>query len=69
MYTRTKTYFNICPKCGAHLDPCESCDCHEERSVKNDDRRSKGGTKRLQKTLGGRKSRKGKGLSIQILGA
>lgn len=20
-------YFNICPRCGAHLDPGERCDC------------------------------------------
>lgn len=28
-------YYNICPKCGAHLDPGEPCDCEEEKeSVK-----------------------------------
>ena len=21
------SYFNTCPDCGAHLDPCETCDC------------------------------------------
>lgn len=69
MYTRTKTFYRICPDCGASLDPGESCDCHEERGVKYDDRGSKGSTKRLQKTLGGRKSRSCKGVSIEILAA
>ena len=22
-------FYSICPKCGAHLDPGESCDCDE----------------------------------------
>ncbi len=22
-------YFDVCPDCGAHLDPCEKCDCEE----------------------------------------
>lgn len=22
-------YYNICPDCGAHLDPGESCDCQD----------------------------------------
>ena len=22
-----RTYFEICPECGAHLDPGERCDC------------------------------------------
>ncbi|MDE7313549.1 MAG: hypothetical protein K2N87_18325 [Eubacterium sp.] len=22
-------FYSICPKCGAHLDPGESCDCEE----------------------------------------
>lgn len=21
--------YRICPKCGAYLDPCESCDCQD----------------------------------------
>lgn len=25
-------YFKICPRCGAHLDPGESCDCRRERN-------------------------------------
>lgn len=24
-------YYNICPDCGAHLDPGETCDCKEEK--------------------------------------
>lgn len=24
------SYFNTCPICGAHLDPCERCDCKNE---------------------------------------
>lgn len=24
-------YFNICPKCGSHLDPGERCDCTEDK--------------------------------------
>jgi len=22
-----KTYYTVCPACGANLDPCEHCDC------------------------------------------
>ena len=25
----TMSYWNICPDCGAHLDPGEKCDCKE----------------------------------------
>ena len=25
--------YKICPDCGAHLDPGESCDCHKERAA------------------------------------
>lgn len=28
---RTKTYYRVCPFCGANLDPCERCDCAGER--------------------------------------
>ena len=28
------SYYNICPHCGARLDPCEKCDC-VERSERN----------------------------------
>lgn len=24
-------YFNVCPDCGAHLDPSERCDCTEDK--------------------------------------
>lgn len=30
-------YYNICPDCGAHLDPGEACDCQdrmEEKKIK-----------------------------------
>ena len=23
-------YYKTCPECGAHLDPCEKCDCQED---------------------------------------
>mgnify|MGYP003187863295 CR=1 FL=1 len=23
-------YYWTCPDCGAHLDPCEKCDCNEK---------------------------------------
>ena len=26
-------YYNVCPYCGAHLDPGERCTCREERSA------------------------------------
>lgn len=26
-------YFNVCDKCGAHLDPGEVCDCLSKREV------------------------------------
>lgn len=24
-------YYNVCPECGAHLDPGEPCDCKDEK--------------------------------------
>ena len=24
------SYYKTCPHCGAHLDPCEVCECKEE---------------------------------------
>lgn len=24
-------YFNVCPKCGSHLDPGERCDCTTDK--------------------------------------
>ena len=29
-------YFNVCPECGANLDPGEKCDCdrNHERNIK-----------------------------------
>ncbi len=27
-------YYSICPKCGAHLDPNEPCDCESEDNSK-----------------------------------
>lgn len=24
---------HICPDCGAHLDPCERCDCAEQKKT------------------------------------
>jgi hypothetical protein len=30
-------YYHICPKCGAHLDPGERCDCSDEIHKKNID--------------------------------
>ncbi len=29
-------YYNICPHCGASLDPGEKCDCQEEKERKQD---------------------------------
>lgn len=26
------TYFKVCPRCGAHLDPDEICDCNQTTS-------------------------------------
>lgn len=26
-------YFNVCDKCGAHLDPGEICDCNSKREI------------------------------------
>ena len=28
-------YFTTCPYCGAHLDPCELCDCQTENKEEN----------------------------------
>lgn len=27
------SYFHICPRCGAHLDPGEVCDCRNEEKA------------------------------------
>lgn len=27
------SYYNVCPYCGAHLDPGERCTCREERAA------------------------------------
>ena len=29
-------YYNVCPVCGAHLDPGEKCDCRDTDHEKND---------------------------------
>lgn len=26
-------YYRICPQCGSHLDPGESCDCIKEKAA------------------------------------
>ena len=31
-------YKYICRDCGAHLDPSERCDCHEEENIKKQKR-------------------------------
>ena len=28
------SYYNVCTRCGAHLDPGEKCDCREESAHK-----------------------------------
>ena len=30
--------YRICPDCGAHLDPGEQCDCHEEYVLEREKR-------------------------------
>lgn len=31
-------YYRTCPYCGAHLDPCETCDCqHDTKEDCNND--------------------------------
>lgn len=32
-----KDYFEVCPRCGAHLDPGEKCDCEEEAQEKSEE--------------------------------
>ena len=39
-------YYNVCPKCGANLDPGEKCDCKdsrktEKKAVKNVNKKKK----------------------------
>ncbi len=29
-------YYNICPDCGAHLDPGEPCDCQDEKAKRQE---------------------------------
>lgn len=26
------SYFKVCPHCGAHLDPNETCDCRDKKT-------------------------------------
>ena len=30
-------YYRTCPDCGAHLDPGERCDCHDENTTNKED--------------------------------
>lgn len=30
-------YNNVCPDCGASLDPCERCDCKDNKEEKSDE--------------------------------
>ena len=27
------SYYRTCPHCGAHLDPCERCDCQDKEKA------------------------------------
>lgn len=29
-------YYKICPRCGAHLDPGEPCDCEDEKKKREE---------------------------------
>lgn len=42
-------YYNVCPHCGAHLDPGEVCDCRDEQAAKV--RRRLANTMRIQELL------------------
>ena len=37
MITRTvrRTYYKTCPYCGSNLDPCEQCDCEQNKQGYN----------------------------------
>ena len=43
------SYFNVCPHCGAFLDPGEHCDCDEEE-LHEEERRS-GSAPMISRTL------------------
>ena len=30
------SYYNVCPRCGSHLDPGELCDCKEETECRSE---------------------------------
>lgn len=30
------TPYKVCPKCGSHLDPGETCDCEDKRPLEAD---------------------------------
>lgn len=36
-------YFRVCPDCGCHLDPGETCDCKAEREEAEKKARERGG--------------------------
>ena len=43
-----RRYFNTCPKCGAHLDPGEACDCTQtEKAAFGDSNTESGKVEKL----------------------
>lgn len=36
-------YFYVCPECGSHLDPGETCDCKREQGAEAGERKFKTG--------------------------
>lgn len=34
------SYYNVCPNCGAHLDPGERCDCEKEEPRQQERKRT-----------------------------
>ncbi len=45
------SYFDICPRCGAHLDPGETCDCqlNDEEGMSHENGAEKNNHSELQR--------------------
>lgn len=67
---RTKTYYHVCPYCGAFLDPSEHCDCGEvTKGSDANGRRSKGSQEQIQTGMVRKEQRQAKGIRTALLEA
>lgn len=61
-------YFDICPRCGAHNDPGEKCDCSKKLIFDRYDYMDKRGTVKASNHRGGQSNRPRSGIPIVLGG-